>query len=86
MSVMLLETWQNDQGEYKPTKGAWDRTAGELIQLLNQSNGDIGSVLGDYNPRSRSLDTIQSARRQGREERECVRIPVRLGRVRHDGH
>ncbi|MEV2908596.1 AAA family ATPase [Paenibacillus larvae] len=33
-----------------PTKGAWDRSAGELIQLLNQCNGDIGSVLGDYNP------------------------------------
>ncbi|MFI8712013.1 AAA family ATPase [Brevibacillus brevis] len=46
----VTETWQDEQGEYKPTKGAWDRTAGELIQLLNQCNGDIGSVLGDYNP------------------------------------
>lgn len=32
---------------YKPTKGAYDRTAGELIELLNNCNGDIGSVLGD---------------------------------------
>ncbi|GEC93796.1 AAA family ATPase [Brevibacillus brevis] len=46
----VVDTWQNDEGKYLPTKGAWDRTAGELIQLLNQSNGDIGSVLGDYNP------------------------------------
>ncbi|MFF1538396.1 AAA family ATPase, partial [[Kitasatospora] papulosa] len=29
---------------------AWDRTAGELIQALNQSGGDLGSVLGDYDP------------------------------------
>ncbi|WP_117161327.1 AAA family ATPase [Paraliobacillus sp. X-1268] len=46
----VTSTWQTDEGKYLPTKGNWDRTAGELIQLLNQSNGDIGSVLGDYNP------------------------------------
>ncbi|WP_342419232.1 AAA family ATPase [Paenibacillus sp. FSL H8-0168] len=46
----VTDTWVNDDGKYLPTKGAWDRTAGELIQLLNQSGGDIGSVLGDYNP------------------------------------
>ncbi|MDT2288571.1 AAA family ATPase [Paenibacillus larvae] len=46
----VVDTWQNDEGKYLPTKGAWDRSAGELIQLLNQCNGDIGSVLGDYNP------------------------------------
>ncbi|WP_445671194.1 AAA family ATPase [Paenibacillus sp. FSL K6-2524] len=46
----VTDTWQNDEGKYLPTKGAWDRTAGELIQLLNQCNGDIGSVLGDYDP------------------------------------
>lgn len=33
-----------------PQKGNWDRTAGQLIELLNKCNGDIGSVLGDYNP------------------------------------
>ncbi|MDU5143538.1 MAG: AAA family ATPase [Paenibacillus dendritiformis] len=46
----VVDTWQNDDGKYLPTKGAWDRTAGELIQCLNQCNGDIGSVLGDYDP------------------------------------
>lgn len=44
----VTDTWQNDDGKYLPTKGSSDRTAGELIQLLNQCNGDIGSVLGDY--------------------------------------
>ncbi len=46
----VVDTWQNEDGKYLPTKGAWDRTAGELIQRLNQCDGDIGSVLGDYNP------------------------------------
>lgn len=46
----VTDTWQNDEGKYLPTKGNWDRTAGELIQALNQSGGDIGSVLGDYDP------------------------------------
>ncbi|MDF9845195.1 MULTISPECIES: AAA family ATPase [unclassified Paenibacillus] len=46
----VTDTWKNDEGKYLPTKGNWDRTAGELIQLLNQSGGDIGSVLGDYDP------------------------------------
>ncbi|MEK3771114.1 AAA family ATPase [Paenibacillus sp. FSL R5-0887] len=46
----VTDTWQNDEGKYLPTKGASDRTAGELIQLLNQCGGDIGSVIGDYDP------------------------------------
>jgi len=46
----VVDTWQNDEGKYLPTKGAWDRTAGELIELLSKCNGDIGAVLGDYNP------------------------------------
>ncbi|WP_440896260.1 AAA family ATPase [Amphibacillus sp. Q70] len=45
----VTSTWQTDDGKYLPTKGNYDRQAGELIQQLNQSNGDIGAVLGDYN-------------------------------------
>jgi regulatory protein RepA len=47
----VTESWEKD-GKYLPTKGNWDRTAGELIQRLNKCNGDIGSVLGDYKPES----------------------------------
>lgn len=35
-----------------PQKGSWDRTAGQLIEQLNHCGGDIGSVLGDYNPQA----------------------------------
>jgi len=43
----VTDSWEKE-GKYLPTKGAWDRTAGELIQQLNNCKGDIGSVLGDY--------------------------------------
>ena len=33
-----------------PQRGNWDRTAGQLIEQLNRCGGDIGTVLGDYNP------------------------------------
>lgn len=49
----VTETWESeDKGKrkYLPTKGACDRTAGELIALLNSCGGDIGAVFGDYNP------------------------------------
>ena len=45
----VCQSWEKD-GRYLPTKGNWDRTAGELIQSLGQCKGDIGSVLGDYTP------------------------------------
>lgn len=43
----VTESWEKD-GKYLPTKGCWDRTAGQLIQELNNCKGDIGSVLGDF--------------------------------------
>lgn len=44
----VTESWEKD-GKFLPKKGCWDRTAGQLIQELNQCNGDIGRVFGDYN-------------------------------------
>ncbi len=43
----VTECYEKDS-RFLPTKGAYDRTAGELIQQLNNCNGDIGSVIGDY--------------------------------------
>lgn len=45
----VTQSWEKD-GKHFPSKGSWDRTAGELIEQLNKSGGDIGAVLGDYNP------------------------------------
>lgn len=49
----VTETWESEKDgkvKYLPTKGSCDRTAGELIALLNQCGGDIGAVIGDYKP------------------------------------
>jgi len=46
----VTESWENADGKFVPTKGCWDRTAGELIQALNRCGEDIGAVLGDYKP------------------------------------
>lgn len=45
----VTRTFERD-GRLLPTKGCFDRTAGQLIAELSRCNGDIGSVLGDYNP------------------------------------
>lgn len=44
----VVKSWEKD-GKYIPAdKGAYDRTAGQLIEALSKCSGDIGSVLGDY--------------------------------------
>ena len=45
----VTRSWEKD-GKHMPTKGCCDRTAGQLIQELQRCEGDIGKVLGDYNP------------------------------------
>ena len=44
----VTESWEHD-GKFLPSKGCYDRTAGQLIKELYQCKGDIGSVIGDYN-------------------------------------
>lgn len=46
----VTESWENEAGKHLPSKGNWDRTAGQLIEQLSKCNGDLGSVIGDYNP------------------------------------
>lgn len=47
----VTRSWSKPDDEKKyPDKGCWDRTARQLIQALGKCNGDIGSVLGDYDP------------------------------------
>lgn len=44
----VTSTWEKD-GKFLPSKGNYDRTAGELIQLLSKHRDDIGAVIGDVN-------------------------------------
>jgi len=45
----VTESWQKDE-KYLPTKGVYSYTAGQLIENLSRCGGDLGAVLGDYNP------------------------------------
>ena len=49
----VTECWEKEDKDglrYLPTKGSFDRTAGQLIEALSRCGDDIGSVLGDYKP------------------------------------
>lgn len=47
----VVKSWENEKGKYVPQdRGSWDRTAGQLIEALSKCGGDIGSVIGDYDP------------------------------------
>ena len=47
----VTEVYEHD-GVLSPTRGAYDRTAGQLIEALNRCGGDVGAVLGDYDKRA----------------------------------
>ena len=49
----VTESWEKEDKDglrYLPTRGSFDRTAGQLIEALSRCGDDIGSVLGDYKP------------------------------------
>jgi RecA-family ATPase len=45
----VTKSWEKE-GRYLPSKGQYATTAGELIEKLSKCKGDLGSVLGDYDP------------------------------------
>lgn len=45
----VTKSWEKD-GRHLPQRGNFDRSAGQLIELLGKCKGDIGSVVGDYKP------------------------------------
>lgn len=45
----VTQSWEKE-GRYMPNKGQWDRTAEQLIKELSKCGGDIGKVMGDYDP------------------------------------
>ena len=47
----VMQSYEKDGRFIPANKGAYDRTAGQLIDLLKRY-GDVGAVLGDYNPRA----------------------------------
>jgi hypothetical protein len=44
--------WQDAEGKWLPSKGVYDRTAGELIASLKKHPDDLGATVGDWKPKS----------------------------------
>lgn len=46
----VVKSWKKDEKYIPADKGLYDRTAGQLIEQLSKCDGDIGKVMGDYDP------------------------------------
>lgn len=46
----VTETFKGEDGRQVPSRGNYDRTAGQLIDALRTCKDDIGAVLGDSDP------------------------------------
>lgn len=46
----VTDTFKGEDGRRSPMKGNYDRTAGQLIDLLRKCGDDVGAVLGDSDP------------------------------------
>ena len=57
-----------DKDRRRPTKGCWDRTAEQLIKELQACGGDIGGVLGDYDPEVGAWICFNPVDGQGRRD------------------
>ena len=44
------DAWQNEDGKWVPSRGVFDRTAGELIASLHRYPDDLGATVGDWKP------------------------------------
>lgn len=42
------DVWQDPDGKWMPGRGAYDRTAGELIAAIRKHNDDLGAAIGDW--------------------------------------
>ena len=45
----VTESWEKD-GRFLPSKGSYTRTAGQLLAELGACGGDMGKVVGDWDP------------------------------------
>ena len=42
------DVWQDSEGKWYPSKGVYDRTAGELLASLEKYPDDLGATIGDW--------------------------------------
>lgn len=50
VAYVTNDVWQDSEGKWLPSKGVYDRTAGELIRALEKHPDDLGATVGDWKP------------------------------------
>ena len=50
VSYVTGGVWRNEEGKWAPSRGVYDRTAGELIAGLKKHPDDVGATMGDWKP------------------------------------
>ena len=80
------DVWQNSDGKWVPSKGQYDRTAGELIASLRKYPDDIGATVGDTKPEAGGWIRFNALDGQGVKNEnvttfrfalvECDEIPI----------
>lgn len=64
----VIDAYQReDSGKWTPTGGIWGRTAGQIIEALENCNGDIGAAIGDYEPAAGAWICINPVDGHGRK-------------------
>lgn len=48
VAYVTNDVWQDVDGKFVPSKGAYDRTTGELIASLKKHPDDLGATVGDW--------------------------------------
>lgn len=73
---LCVDTWpveDKDGGKtWKPRSGVWDRTAGQLIELCHQCDGDLSSVIGDTNAEAGAWVVINPLLGTGRQDKDVA--------------
>ncbi len=50
VAYVTNDVWMNEDNKWVPSKGVYDRTAGELINSLKKYSDDVGATVGDWKP------------------------------------
>ena len=50
VAYVTNDVWKNEDDRWVPSKGVYDRTAGELIRSLRKHPDDVGATVGDWKP------------------------------------
>ena len=85
------DVWQDGEGKWLPSKGVYDRTAGELIASLKKHPNDIGATVGDWKPEAGGWIRFNPLDGEGVKNENVTKFKYALvescsGGIRHTSH